>query len=271
MSRNHKLTLMVGLLALVIATPGCIINRLRAKDSLNEGVREFNKGKFELAQEKFQRALDLSPDLTNAQFFYARAVNARFDQSLTEDLGMKTLEAYDNLIKNNPNNHELIDQSLALKANVYDQLTRVNNDKAEEFKQKQREMLLARAELPSASNKTKADVFYTLGVGYWKASYDLGYPYVSRKQPIPLEVVEKMKPLIRQAHEYLQKTISVQPDYSNAYFYEKLVYIEDTKVESNKARLNELNAKINEMQDKYLQLQKQQQQQASQGEPSASQ
>jgi hypothetical protein len=132
-------------------------------------------------------------------------------------------------------------------------------------------MLLARAELPSASNKTKADVFYTLGVGYWKASYDLGYPYVSKKQPIPLEVVEKMKPLIRQAHEYLQKTISVQPDYSNAYFYEKLVYIEDTKVESNKARLNELNAKINEMQDKYLQLQKQQQQQASQGEPSASQ
>ena len=256
---------MVGLLVLVIATPGCVINRLRAKDNLNEGVREFNKGKYELAQEKFQRALELSPDLTNAQLFYARAVNARFDQSLTEDLGVKTLEAYDNLIEKNPENYELIDQALALKANVYDQLTRVNHEKSEEFKQKQREMLLKRAELPTATDKTKADVFYTLGVGYWKASYDLAYPYVSKKQPIPTEVQKKMQPLIRQAHEYLQRTIAVQPDYANAYFYEKLVYIEDTKVETDRARLNELNAKINEMQDKYLQLQKQQQQQASQG------
>lgn len=256
---------MIGLLVLVIATPGCIINRLRAKDNLNEGVREFNKGKYEIAQEKFQRALELSPDLTNAQFFYARTVNARFDQALTEDLGMQTIQAYDDLIKGNQNNHELVDQALALKANVYDQMTRVNHEKAEEYRKKQHEMLLERANLPSATDKTKADVFYTLGVSYWKSSYDLGYPYVSRKQPIPPEVQEKMRPLILQAHSYLQKTVAVQPDYANAYFYEKLVYIEDTKVEANAARQRELQAKINEMQDKYLQLQKQQQQQASQG------
>jgi tetratricopeptide (TPR) repeat protein len=256
---------MIGLLVLVIAAPGCIINRLRAKDNLNEGVREFNKGRYELAQEKFQRALDLSPDLTNAQLFYARALNARFDQSLTEDLGLKTIEAYDNIIQSNPENHEMVDQALALKANVYDQLTRVNHEKAEEFKEKQRDMLLKRAELPAASEKTKADVYYTLGVSYWKESYDLGYPYVNKKQPIPPAVQEKMRPRIRQAHEYLQKTVAVQPDYANAFFYEKLVYMEDTKVESNDARLKELYTKINELQDKYLQLQKQQQQQASQG------
>ena len=98
MSKNHRLTLMVGLLVLVIAAPGCVINRLRAKDNLNEGVREFNKGKYELAQEKFQRALELSPDLTNAQLFYARAVNARFAHSLSrllKDDWPKTVEEWE--------------------------------------------------------------------------------------------------------------------------------------------------------------------------------
>ncbi|HWP42288.1 MAG TPA: hypothetical protein VNO14_03565 [Blastocatellia bacterium] len=263
MSRNYRFALTVGLLALVIVAPGCVINKLRAKDNLNEGVREFNKGKYELAQEKFQRALELSPDLTNAQLFLARAVNARFEQSLTEDLGMKTIEAYDNLIQKNPENYEMIDQALAFKANVYDKLTTLVPEKFNEYRQKQREMLLKRAELPTASNKTKADVYYTLGVSYWKESYDLAYHYVNRKQPIPKEVQDKMRPSIQQAHEYLQKTIAEQADYANAYFYEKLVYIEDTKVESDPARLKDLSAKINEMQEKYLQLQKQQQQQAA--------
>jgi tetratricopeptide (TPR) repeat protein len=248
---------MVAILALALAAPGCgVVNTLRAKNSLNDGVREFNKGKYKDAEDKFSEALKYSPDLTNAQLFYARALNAQFAANLTEDLGAKTIAAYDDIIARNQDKPDAVDQALAFKSHLYDELGRVNPEKAQPYKKLQRETLEKRAQLSTATPKTKADVYYTLGVGYWKEAYDLNAGYTMRKQPIPQDVVEKMKPLVAKAHEYLRMAIKEQADYSNAWFYEKLVYIEDTKVEPS--RFKELKAKIDEMQEKFLALQKQQ-------------
>ena len=259
---NYVLLLALLAIALSLTTAGCgVVNKLRAKNSLNEGVREFNKGKYQTAEEKFSQALELSPDLTNAQLYYAQAIKAQFDQALSEDLGKKTIAAYDNVISKNQGNDTAIDQALAYKANIYDQLTRVNPAKAAEFKQLQRETLEKRANLPSATAKTKADVYYTLGVSYWKESYDLNAGYFAKHQPIPPDVLQKMKPLAQKAHEYLQKAISVDPNYANAWFYEKLVYIEDAKTDPG--HLKDYDAKAKVMQEKYIAMQKQQQQQAA--------
>jgi len=250
------------LLALALTTPGCgVVNSLRAKNSLNDGVREFNKGKYKLAEQKFADSLELNPDLTNAQLFYARALNAQFDQSLTDELGKKTIDAYDDIISKNQDNPDAVDQALAFKASIYSQLTRANPDRASEYRAQERETLEKRATLPSTTAKTKADVYYTLGVGYWKESYDLNAGYVSKNRSIPPEILEKMKPLVQKAHEYLQKAISVDPNYANALFYEKLVYIEEMKYSPSKQ--NELKALAFEMQDKYTAMQKAQQQQAA--------
>jgi tetratricopeptide (TPR) repeat protein len=261
--------LLIALLALVLVAPGCgVINRLRAKNSLNEGVREFNKGKYQTAEDKFAHALDLSPGLTNAQLFYAQAVKAQFDQNLSEELGAKVIGAYDNVINKNQGDDAATDQALAYKASIYDQMTRVNPDKAAEYKRLQRETLEKRTNLPSATSKTKADVYYTLGVSYWKESYDMNASYVSHNQAIPPNILEKMKPLVKQAHEYLQRAISVDPNYANAWFYEKLVYIEEIKF--TPSRKDELSKKAMEMQDKYIAMQKQQQAQAATDSASAS-
>ncbi len=256
MNKKQKPALLV-LLALVLTLPGCgVVNGLRAKNSLNDGVREFNKGKYQLAQEKFARALELNPDLTNAQLFYARALNAQFDQGLTDELGKKTIAAYDDIISKNQDKPDAVDQSLAFKANIYSQLSRVNTDNAGEYRARERETLEKRATLPSATTKTKADVYYTLGVGYWKESYDLNAGYLSRNRPVPPDILEKMKPLVQKAHEFLQKAISVDPNYANAWFYEKLVFIEEIKY--TPGRKDELAKKAFEMQDKYTAMQKQQ-------------
>lgn len=257
MNRKHNPVLMLAILALALAAPGCgVVNTLRAKNSLNDGVREFNKGKYKDAEDKFSEALRFSPELTNAQLFYARSLNAQFAQNLTEDLGAKTIAAYDDIIARNQDNPEAVDQALAFKSHLYDELSRVNPDKSAQFKKLQRETLEKRAQLSTATPKTKADVYYTLGVGYWKESYDLNAGYGLKKQPIPKETLEKMKPLIAKAHEYLRMAIKEQADYSNAWFYEKLVYIEDTKVEPQNFKA--LKAKIDEMQEKFLAIQKQQ-------------
>jgi len=250
---------MIGLLAVTVATPGCFINDLRAKNSLNQGVRDYNKGKFDEAEKKFAFAIELDPDMPNAGMYYARSLNEQFSQSLSEEAGMKALEAWDGLIKTSSSDHDAVDTAYAFKADIYDQLSRAVDEKKDLYKEKNREMLLARAELPGASQKTKADVYYTIGVGYWKESYDMSASYTSRKLPIPQEVMDKMKPIIQRAHEYLLKTLSVDPQYADAFFYEKLVYLEELKTESNPARQKELQAKAKEVEDKYLQIQKQRQ------------
>jgi tetratricopeptide (TPR) repeat protein len=257
LNRKHNPALMVAILALALAAPGCgVVNTLRAKNSLNDGVREFNKGKYKDAEDKFSEALKFSPGLTNAQLFYARALNAQFAANLTEELGGKTIAAYDDIIAKNQDKPDAVDQALAFKSHLYDELGRVNPDKAAQYKKLQRETLEKRAQTSTATRKTKADVYYTLGVGYWKESYDLNAGYTMRKQPIPEDVVKKMKPLIDKAHEYLRMAIKEQEDYANAWFYEKLVYIEDTKVQPSNFKV--LKAKIDEMQEQFLVLQKQQ-------------
>lgn len=263
---NKKNFALLVLLALALMTPGCgVVNSLRAKNSLNDGVREFNKGKYQLAEEKFARSLELNPDLTNAQLFYARALNAQFDQSLTDELGKKTIDAYDDIIKKNQDKPDAVDQALAFKANIYNQLTRSNPEKAGEYRARQREAVEKRATLPSATAKTKADVYYTLGVGYWQESYDLNASYVSHNRAVPPEILAKMKPLVGKAHEYLKLAIKEDANYANAWFYEKLVYIEEMKY--SPADQNRLKTLAMEMQDKYMAMQKAQQQAAAEASP----
>jgi tetratricopeptide (TPR) repeat protein len=259
-NRKHNLALLLALLVVVAAAPGCgVVNNLRAKNSLNDGVRAYNQGKFDLAQQKFEWALELSPENTNAQLFYARALIARFDQTQEEKLGLETIKAYTNIIAKNPDNAEAIDQSLAFSAKVYDDLARIVPDKRDMYEQTRRETLLKRANMPSATAQTKADVHYTLGVGYWEKAYALDSHYVTKNQPIPPDIIEKVRPLAQKAHEHLQQAISVKPDYANAYFYEKLAYLQDVYINSDQARKKEFQALAIKSQDKYLEIQKQQQ------------
>jgi tetratricopeptide (TPR) repeat protein len=261
-NKKVKLILTGLVLALAMATPGCsIINKLRAKDNLNEGVREFNKGKFDIAEDRFKRALDLSADIPNAQLYYARAVNQRFEQGLQEADGERTILAYEKVIEANPDNHDAIDSALAFEADVYDKLSRAMPAKAEEFIQKRRELLLRRAELPGATKRTKADVYYTIGHSYWKECY-YGHSerYTKYNQPVPPAEAEKMKPIVQRAHEYLQKAISTDPEYANAYFYEKLVYIEEAKTLDPVRARQMVDTKVKEMQDLYVKMNAQQKQ-----------
>jgi tetratricopeptide (TPR) repeat protein len=269
--RIQNLAVIVALLTLVMATPGCgVINSLRAKDSLNDGVRAFNQGHFDIAQRKFEYALELRPDNTNAQLFYARALSARFDQGQEENLGLKTIAAYDNIVKQNPDNGEAIDQALAFKAKVYEDLAGLVPEKGDQYEQTRRDTLLKRADMPTATAQTKADVHYTLGVEYWKKAYKLDGSWVSHNQAVPPEVGEKVKPLTQKAHEHLQQALSVKPDYANAYYYLKLAFLQDMYTEPNPAKKKEFLAKATQAADKYTELQKQlQQQAAAQGESAA--
>src|SRR5689334_11392555 len=188
---------LAALLAVALATGGCgVINKLRAKNSLNEGEREFNKGKYDDAQKKFAEAVKLSPDLANAKLFNARTIYQLYDQQRTPEAAQKAIDAYQDIIDTSKDNPQLQDQALAFQADIYDKLTKQAEErgdegkqKAEENRQKYHQLLEARAALPAATDETKAAVYYSIGQSYWSDAFKATRSYINYdltlKQPIP--------------------------------------------------------------------------------------
>jgi hypothetical protein len=62
---------------LVVTTSGCgLVNRVRAKNELNEAARAYREGNFEEAERYSRRALELDPDSKTAPAFIARTIHA---------------------------------------------------------------------------------------------------------------------------------------------------------------------------------------------------
>jgi hypothetical protein len=265
-----------GAVAVLIGSlSGCgLVNKLRAKNNLNEGVRNFNSGKYDIAQERFQDAMELDPDSANAQLFYARAVNARFEQKQTPEYGLKALEAYEKIIANNKDNPQTVDKALAFESKVYDQMASISPEKSDEYKQKSRDLLLKRADVATGTDAaaTKAAVYYTIGQAYWQESYGISKMFTKTGsdgklsfQAPPADQQDKMRQAILKGHEYLKMALSVKPDYADAYAYEKLLYIEEYKLEQNPGKKQELLNKEKEAGDMFKKYHDQQAQAAQAG------
>lgn len=267
------LVVVVGVLlvGLVIGLSGCsLVNKLRAKNNLNEGVRDYNNGKYQLAEGKFAFALSLDPDNANAQLFYARSINSQFEAKQTSELGQQAIDAYQNVINHSQNDPGAADKALLFQANLYKELAGLNPDKADMYNDKSTEALLKRADLPTATNDSKATVYYTIGHDNWQSAYNLSKP--SQKMiggkidmaAIPPDTANKMKPLLLKAHEYLNKAIALKPDYADAWVIQKLSYMQDSYIETDPNKKAELLKQIDDCDKKAKQLYEDQKQQAAQ-------
>jgi tetratricopeptide (TPR) repeat protein len=274
-NRKRNLALLVSLLALVMATQGCgVINKLRSKNALNEGVREFNKGKYEEAEKKFAEAVKLSPDLANAKLFKARTVYQLYDQQRTPEMAQQALNAYQDIIDTSKDNPQLVDQALAFQADIYDKLTKFYEEKGDEGKAKAAEhrkkyhdVLEARAALPGAKDDTKAAVYYSIGQSYWSDSFKLSRSYVNYdgtlKQPIPPDKVEQMRPAIQKSLQYLNQALQYNPDYADVWTIKKLALMQENFITSDPARKQALKTEIDAAGKKADDLRKQQAAQAN--------
>ncbi|HEX8503381.1 MAG TPA: hypothetical protein VF659_22545 [Pyrinomonadaceae bacterium] len=159
-----RTSIAVLLVALVSATGGCtLVNRVRAKNALNEGARAYRDGRFADAEEKFRASYDLDPSQKNAQLFIARAVQQQYKPGVQtpENLavGEKAVAAYQDILNNNPANED------AYKAIVflYGQMKR---------DEKVNELLLQRAS-GGPTPTAKAEALTILASKQWQCAYDV--------------------------------------------------------------------------------------------------
>ena len=152
------------LVALVAVSGGCtLVNRVRAKNALNEGARAYKDGRFADAEEKFRAAYELDPSQKNAPTFIARAVQQQFKPGVTTPenlaLGERAVAAYQEILNRDPANDD------AYKAVVflYGQMKR--DDKVNE--------LLTQRANGGPTPKARAEALTILASKQWQCSYDI--------------------------------------------------------------------------------------------------
>ena len=162
--RLSRISIAALLVALVAASGGCtLVNRVRAKNALNEGARAYKDGRFADAEERFRTAHELDPSQKNAPLFIARAVQQQYKPGVQtpENLAMgeKAVAAYQDILNNDPGNED------AYKAIVFLYGQMKNEDKVNQ--------LLAERAKNGPSPKAKAEALTILASKQWNCSYEI--------------------------------------------------------------------------------------------------
>src|ERR1700704_4478139 len=100
------------ILALFVAAgAGCtLVNKIRAKNELNETARAYREGHFEEAEQHAKRALSYDPDNKTAAIFIARVIHQQYKPGVDNPDNIakarEAIEAYKRILEKDPTNDE---------------------------------------------------------------------------------------------------------------------------------------------------------------------
>jgi hypothetical protein len=160
-----RITTLGAIALLVSLSTGCgMVNRIRAKNSLNEGAKAYRAGDYKLAEEKFRESYELDPTQKNAPTLIARAIMQQYKPGVEKpenaQKAQAALEEYQKILGNDPNNEE------AFNAIVY--LYRQTKNE-----EKEREWLVQRANLSTVPNEKRAVANIILASKQWDCAYEI--------------------------------------------------------------------------------------------------
>src|SRR6188472_2460387 len=105
------LAVLIVLTFLVAMSSGCgVINRIRAKNQLNEAARSYREGRFPEAEQHSREAAELDPNNKTAPMFIARTIHAQYRPGVQSPENIakaqEAIDAYQQLLANNPQDEE---------------------------------------------------------------------------------------------------------------------------------------------------------------------
>lgn len=226
LSRTHiVITLLV---ALATATSGCaLVNRVRAKNALNEGARAYRDGNFAEAEQKFRYAYELDPSQQNAPLFIARAIQQQYKPGVQapENIkkGQDAIAAYQAILDRDPGNED------AYKAIVFLYGQMRNEEKV-------REMLTQRASLESIPREKRSEALTILASKQWQCAYDITEQKenketqtqttgeqvkatVKYKKPANQADFDKARQCVTEGLKLAEQAVSLDPNNPNSWSY----------------------------------------------------
>jgi len=227
----------IALAILVATSSGCgVINRIRAKNQLNEAARAYREGRFEEAEQHSREAAELDPTNKTAPMFVARTIHAQYRPGVQtpENIAkaQKAIEAYQALLAANPKDEE------AYKAIAY--LYGATKEEA-----KLRQWISSRAASETTEPEKRAEAYIVLASKDWDCSFKItelptvktttvdptnNKATVSYKKPADAKDFDTAQMCVKQGLAEAENAIKFDPNNESAWSYKTNLLLEASKL-----------------------------------------
>jgi len=222
---------------LVSTTAGCgVINRIRAKNQLNEAARAYREGRFEEAEQHSREAAALDPNNKTAPMFIARTIHAQYRPGVQSPdniaKAQKAIEAYQSILAQNPKDEE------AYKAIAYLYGATKEDDKL-------RQWITSRATSDAAEPEKRAEAYIVLASKDWDCSFKItelptnkvttvdpsnNKATVSYKKPKEQKEFDSAQMCVKQGLAEAENAIKFDPNNESAWSYKTNLLLEASKL-----------------------------------------
>jgi tetratricopeptide (TPR) repeat protein len=227
----------IVLAVLVAISSGCgVVNRIRAKNQLNEAARSYREGRFPEAEAHSREAAALDPDNKTAPMFIARTIHAQYRPGVqtAENINkaQQAIEAYQKLLEKNPKDEE------AYKAIAYLYGAIKDEDKL-------RQWISARAASETTEPEKRAEAYVVLASKDWDCSFKIteqpgvkntsvdqgtSRATVSYKKPKEQKEFDQAQMCVKQGLVEAVNAIKFDPNNESAWSYKTNLLLEASKL-----------------------------------------
>lgn len=222
--------LTILLLVLILPLSGCgFIQKLRARDALNKGVRAFTEQKYDQAATYFEEAIRLDPSFKIPRTYLATTYTSQFvpgsPDPKSQEMAQKAIQTFMGVLDLDKQNPDI--NSMVSIASLYYQLKDSEQSKA-----------WCRKILEVDPNNSEA--LYRIAVIDFDDS--LNKTGLQGENVEFLNSEEKAKALedIQEGLTALDQALKIRPDYFDAMEYQNLLWREKAKFEKDEKVKNEL-------------------------------
>ncbi|MFN2532085.1 MAG: hypothetical protein ABR555_12385 [Pyrinomonadaceae bacterium] len=222
---------------LVVTNSGCgVVNRIRAKNQLNEAARAYRDGHFQEAEGYSRRAAELDPDNKTAPMFIARTIHAQYRPGVQTPENVakarEAIDAYQRILERNPKDDE------AYKAIAY-LLGAIKED------EKLRQWITMRAVSDSTEPEKRAEAYIVLASKDWDCSFKItelptnkvttvdptnNKATVSYKKPKEQKEFDTAQMCVKQGLSEAENAIKLDPTNESAWSYKTNLLLEASKL-----------------------------------------
>ena len=235
----------IAILALFVAAgAGCtLVNKIRAKNELNETAKSYREGHFEEAEQHARRALSYDPDNRTAAIFIARVIHQQYKPGVDAPENIQkardAIEAYKHILEKDPKDEEAFKAISVLYAAIKDET-------------KLREWIMARASDSNMSSEKRAEAYAILAGKDWDCSFKItelpdvkvttsegGQPGVTYQKPKDPKDFDTSQKCVTRGLEEAETAIKYDPNNESAWSYKTNLLLEAAKLAAmeNKADL----------------------------------
>ena len=227
----------IVLAILVATTSGCgVVNRIRAKNQLNEAARSYREGNFVEAEQHSRRAAELDPNNKTAPMFIARTIHAQYRPGVQSPdniaKAQEAIDAYQKILERNPKDDE------AYKAIAY-LYGAIKEDG------KLRQWITARATSDATEPAKRAEAYVVLASKDWDCSFKItelptnktttvdqasNKATVSYKKPKDQKEFDQAQMCVKQGLGEAENAIKFDPNNESAWSYKTNLLLEASKL-----------------------------------------